>query len=338
MRLISPHQLNMLELFGLLRVETCPILFQGYLLTLRPMAIIAVLRSGIALSHRGNPSASLLLERLYGTPVLLSGLASLFLSLDEVAAVHQHHKLTLQRLQRLFLATPECVVMFLAGSLPASGTLHLRLLGLLGMIGRLGPSNFLNNHGRYILLSTSQNKTSKSWFLILRQLCQQYDLPDPLSTPHPIWTSAGSPYEVGKAFIAARMLSGRYRTDYLARHWTKTNPDGLCRLPGCSNEVGNLEHILLYCQALQESRSRITSLISSFLVSRPELFPVIFHYTMEEADLLHQFLLDPYCLPLVNSTNRAYPDTLKHCLYLARSWCFSIHIYRTKLMKENDIK
>ena len=158
-----------------------------------------------------------------------------------------------------------------------------------------------------------------------------------LSTPHPIWTSARSPYEVGKAVVAARMLSGRYRTDYLARHWNKTNPDGLCRLPGCSNEVGNMEHILLHCQALQESRSRIVSLISSFLVSRPELFPVIYNYTIEETDLLLQFLLDPSCLSLVISTNRVYPDTLKHCLYLARTWCFSIHIYRSKLMKENDI-
>ena len=348
-------------------------------------AIIAVLPSGMALSHRGNPSASILLERLYGTPVLLSGLASLVLNLNEVAAVHQHHKLTLQRLQRLFLATPECVVMFLAGSLPASGILHLRMLGLLGMIGRLGPSNILNNHGRFILLSANHDQTSKSWFLALRQLCHQYSLPDPLlvlqsplskyqwknlckskvidwweqklraeadllpslqhfkpsfmslSTPHPIWTSAGSPYEVGKAVVAARMLSGRYRTDYLARHWNKTNPDGLCRLPGCSNEVGNMEHILLHCQALQESRSRIVSLISSFLVSRPELFPVIYNYTIEETDLLLQFLLDPSCLPLVISTNRVYPDTLKHCLYLARTWCFSIHIYRSKLMKENEI-
>ena len=149
---------------------------------------------------------------------------------------------------------------------------------------------------------------------------------------------AGSPYEVGKAVIAARMLSGRYRTDSLTRHWTKTNPDGLCRLPGCDNQEGDLEHILLHCPALSDSRSRIVSLISAFLVPRQELFPVIYHYTIEDEKNLLQFLLDPSCLPLVISTNREYPDTLKHCLYLGRTWCYSIHIYRSKLLKQLGIK
>ena len=69
-----------------------------------------------------------------------------------------------------------------------------------------------------------------------------------LSSPHPLWTSAGSPYEVGKAVVASQMLSGRYRTDRLTRHWNKSNPDGLCRLPGCLDQEGSLEHILLHCQ------------------------------------------------------------------------------------------
>ena len=63
-----------------------------------------------------------------------------------------------------------------------------------------------------------------------------------LSSPHPIWLSAGSPYEVGKAVVAARMLSGRYPTDLLSKHWTYDNPEGFCRLPGCLNLVGNLGH------------------------------------------------------------------------------------------------
>ena len=129
------------------------------------------------------------------------------------------------------------------------------------------------------------------------------------------------------------MLSGCYRTDRLARHWTRSNPHGLCRLPGCQNREGNLAHILLYCPALSNSRSKIVSLISAFLVPRPQLFPVIFHYTIKKRDLLLQFLLDPSCLPLVISTNRTYPDTLKHCLYIARTWCYSIHLARTKLLK-----
>ena len=47
-------------------------------------------------------------------------------------------------------------------------------------IGRLGPSNILNNHGRHILLHAAEDKECKSWFLVLRRLSNQYGLPDPL--------------------------------------------------------------------------------------------------------------------------------------------------------------
>ena len=159
-----------------------------------------------------------------------------------------------------------------------------------------------------------------------------------LSFPHPIWTSAGSPYEVGKAVIAARMLSGRYRTDTLSKHWTRDNPEGYCRLPGCSNQEGNLVHILLHCPALAASRARMISLWGAFMVTRPSLFPVIKNYTIVEDNLLLQFLLDPSCLPLVISTNMAVPGTLKHCLYLARTWCYSTHLARSKFLREMNLK
>ena len=96
-----------------------------------------------------------------------------------------------------------------------------------------------------------------------------------LSSPHPIWRAAGSPFEVSKAVIVARMLSGRYRTDRLARHWTSDNPNGLCRLPGCSGQVGDLVHILLHCPALAHSREKMITLWSAYMVSRPSLLPVI---------------------------------------------------------------
>ena len=134
-----------------------------------------------------------------------------------------------------------------------------------------------------------------------------------LSSPHPIWTCANSPYEVSKAVVASRMLSGRYRTDRLSRHWTSDNPDGLCRLPGCTNQEGNLTHILLYCPALSHSRANMIKLWSAFLVSRPFLLPVIKKYTIEEEHRLPQFLLDPSCLSLVISTEQTHPGTLKYC-------------------------
>ena len=136
----------------------------------------AILPFGLALGHSGNPAASLQLERIYGLPVLLSGLPALLLSISETAALHHYYKVNTERLQRLHSSTPECVVMFLGGSLPATGILHLRMLGMLGMIARLDPSNILHRHANHTLLSGK----GKSWFLTMRKLCQQYKLPDPL--------------------------------------------------------------------------------------------------------------------------------------------------------------
>ena len=57
-----------------------------------------------------------------------------------------------------------------------------------------------------------------------------------LCRPHPIWSSAGSnPYEVKKACAQARMLSGRYRTCWLSRHWSGDS-SGSCTLPACHRD------------------------------------------------------------------------------------------------------
>ena len=62
-----------------------------------------------------------------------------------------------------------------------------------------------------------------------------------LCHPHPIWTSAGSsPFETKKATVQARMLSGRYRTCWLRRHWSG-DQTGMCRVPGCDDQPGTLQ-------------------------------------------------------------------------------------------------
>ena len=42
-----------------------------------------------------------------------------------------------------------------------------------------------------------------------------------LACPHPIyWTAGSNTYEVAKAIIQGKMLSGRYRTELLSRYWS----------------------------------------------------------------------------------------------------------------------
>ena len=142
-------------------------------------AMMAVLPAGLARGHRGNPAAGLRVEHLYGTPVLLSGLASLVLSKAEISALHHHYKLNLERLQKLHRASPEPVVCFLGGSLPLTALLHLRQLSLLIMIAHLGPDHVLHQLGSSVL--SAANPPSHSWFTQVKNICSQYSLPDPLS-------------------------------------------------------------------------------------------------------------------------------------------------------------
>ena len=141
-------------------------------------AIASVLHAGMAKNHRAKPSSSLQLEKIYGSSVLFSGVGSLVLNGTELKTLSNHFKLTVSRLQKLPLNTPECVVFFLSGNLPATAIVHLRMLSLLGMISRLGPSSILQQTGRNTLLSSRPNK--KSWFTKIRDICNQYLLPDPL--------------------------------------------------------------------------------------------------------------------------------------------------------------
>ena len=163
-----------------------------------------------------------------------------------------------------------------------------------------------------------------------------------LSKPHPIFTTAGNnPYEVEKACCQARMLSGRYRTCWLARHWSG-NSAGFCSLPNCRENPtpGTLLHILTECDDLSPSRQRVFTMWHEYLRDKPHLFPVIKKYTVESnPDQLLQFILDCTVLPEVialrQSLGSGVYDSL---LYLTRTLCFSIHKSRNKLLGKWNIR
>ena len=137
----------------------------------------AVLSAGAARSHRGNPAACLRTEKLYGLPVFLSGLGSLYLQESDLKILAQHYKETLQGLQKLYTLTPEPVVFFLGVSLPFRALLHLRQIGLFCMIARL-PGNVLHSISEYVL--TTLPDSTMSWFSQVKEICYTYDLPHPL--------------------------------------------------------------------------------------------------------------------------------------------------------------
>ena len=259
-------------------------------MTAHRKALAAHAFCGISRSQRVNPASSLKIERTYASPILMSGLASVILTRNEIDILNHHHLRTLCDLLRLYRKTPRSAILFLAGSLPASAILNLRQLGLFGMITRL-KENILYQHAKAVL--TVMNKKGKSWFLMIRDLCLKYELPHPLQlleyppsketykklinahvidywelqlrgeasllstlsnfhpeymslkNPHPLWTCAGSnPYEVSKATIQAKMLSGQYRTENFCR-FLSGNQLGTCLAPACgSPSPETINHLL----------------------------------------------------------------------------------------------
>ena len=152
-----------------------------------------------------------------------------------------------------------------------------------------------------------------------------------LTKPHPIWTTAGSnPYEVAKSIQQARFLSGRYRTEYLCRHWS-ANVKGFCLSPTCDQTEENIEHILLFCGAYTSVRDNLTSLWLSN--SNPIVHYLAFDALTSSPDYLVQFILDCSVLPRVITAVQDYGKIILDILfYLTRTWCFSIHRQRMKMV------
>ena len=340
----------------------------------------AVLSAGMARHHRGNPAASLLVEKIYSLPVLLSGVASLTLLESETDILSHHYKETVQGLLKLHHATPDPVVYFLGGCLPLRAQLHMRQMTLFLMITQF-PENILNRIGSYIL--TTAPDSTQSWVLNIKKLCHQYFLPHPLlllqhppdmesfkktvklnvldfwrrkitseaaqldsllyfhpkymslQTPHPLWTSCSSnPYEVQKAVVQSRMLSGRYRDDRLSRHFT-TNTSGRCLLCQADDvpdpPVGDLHHLLLHCPSLSSRRS----LLAEYWTDRTENSPVcrafVEDFQTKSEKYKMQFILDCSVIPSIVAATQIHGDSVQMIIFrITRTYCYSIHRERLK--------
>ena len=97
-------------------------------------ALGAILFTGMSRRHRANPLAAIRAEKIFVSPVLLSGLPSIILNKGEIKLISAHVKQTLEGLLKLHPKTPEPVIFFTLGTMPAEATLHLKQLTLFRMI------------------------------------------------------------------------------------------------------------------------------------------------------------------------------------------------------------
>ena len=346
-------------------------------------ALFAVMPAGLARNQYANPCASLRIQSVYANPVLFSGVASLNLNNSEVAVLHAHHKKTLLNLQKLHKNTPECFVMFLAGSVGATATLHMRILGLFGMICRL-PDNIL--HKISLNKLTTEPDNSSSWFIQLRQLCSRYNLPSPLSLllhppskcsynslvkkrvldkwqekyrsdaegkdsllyfkpsfmsllrPHPLWTTCkANSFEVNKSVAVARLLSGRYNSDWHSRHWSPANEEGFCLLCPGKNIPGTIEHLLVTCEALNPKRSALFNFWDQKSEDSLPLQELLLTIRRSSPKEFAQFVLDPSVVHHVISGCQKKLFQLEEIFHLTRTYSYGIHRRRLQLLGRLNI-
>ena len=153
-----------------------------------------------------------------------------------------------------------------------------------------------------------------------------------LRKPHPIWSTAGSnPYEVSKAIQQARFLSGRYRSACLERHWKSGNREGFCQAPTCTDELETVKHILTECEAYNRCKNSIYSLW--FSETNPNVIELVVEALTSDKYYLLQFILDCSALPNVIRATQTHGDIiLDKLFYLTRTWCFSVHRERMKML------
>ena len=97
--------------------------------------------------------------------------------------------------------------------------------------------------------------------------------------------------------------------------------------------------MLVKCPALAEPRQSSVLHWSDYLSDKPDIYPVIAHHTLSGDDGLHvQLLLDPASCPMVISlVQELGRGILSHLLYLTRTWVYSHHLKRQRLLKLHNI-
>ena len=155
-----------------------------------------------------------------------------------------------------------------------------------------------------------------------------------LSQPDLVWVTAGNnSFEVRKSCILARMMSGRYRTDYFARHWT-SNKQGLCLIPGCSDKIGDLQHLLIECSALSNKRANILELLIKKAIMLLPLHSLLGLIFQSQPELQCHFILDPFSFHDIRFLCNLYGQTIiKFVCYFVRTFAYTIHMERLKLVQ-----
>ena len=150
-----------------------------------------------------------------------------------------------------------------------------------------------------------------------------------LVKPHPLWTTAQSnPFKIKKSLVVGKLLSGRYRSDWLCRHWSKTNPSLIC--PGMKIS-GTVDHMLVTCPGLADKKKDLILYWNQLTEDNPHLKQLTSTILSSKEDTI-QFLLDPSVVPSVILGCQQKLYSLSDVFKLTRTFCYGIHRRRLQLI------
>ena len=154
--------------------------------------------------------------------------------------------------------------------------------------------------------------------------------------PHPVWwTCFSSSSAIRSATVMAKMLSGRYRSCWLRRHWNWTQESGSCRLPGCGHVPGDVPHLLSgECPALQPLLATTLKNILDMLAPFPHLLPPVLAALEGDRETVTSFFLDPSTDKEVIKLVQLYGKLGVLCplFQAARAWVWSAHRGRMRML------
>ena len=138
-------------------------------------------------------------------------------------------------------------------------------------------------------------------------------------------------YEVSKAVVQCNMQSDRYRRFKLSSKWSESG-NGFCPSPFCHQVVESLEHILLHCPAYISSRNNIIMKVKS--LENPAVMDLVTTALQKPSKYQMQFLLDLSVLPETISLVQQHGEDILSTLFsISRSWCYSVHKDRQRIIK-----
>ena len=154
-----------------------------------------------------------------------------------------------------------------------------------------------------------------------------------LRQPHPLWTTCqNNTFEVNKSIAVARLLSGRYRSDWHCRHWSQTNKEGFCLLCPGKNLRGNIEHLIVDCTALDDKRNLLFKFWSQQAKDSPHLQHLVSTMRASPPNKFVQFVLDPSVMAEVISGCQDKHFSLDEIFHLTRTFCYGLHRRRLQLL------